>query len=454
MRITGFHSFRNVGRITRRLPRIALLTGLSLLMILAPSIAQAQDTQKDYEEECIGIGRGVGCALYDPNSSGCVTGGVSDGAVDIGATQEANAKTLIGVAKTLNIGQQGALIGLMVGLAESGLKNYANTGVPLSMQNPSWLALPEPRPLGKDHDSVGIMQQRPSTGWSTIASGDAALSNRDAIWQLMNPAYAAQAFFGSPPGSNMPPALSKGLQNKAGWQSMSPWIAAQKVQASAFSDGRNYKAKQAQAQQLLGQYWELSPPVGLAVPLGGGGSAANPTADPSLAECTGDASVNCSPDGTSLATDTRSKVVCIAKQELALWQVGQIQPGNGYFKYSQGRQENWCADFASWVYNRAGYPLAATKDGNVPLVKSIKEIGEKNQNFHWHPAGGYTPKPGDLAIHQIGRSHVNIVVAVNGTTVTLIGGNQGKKGFNNSLVTQYDIRGFGSDGTNGYVSPD
>lgn len=180
--------------------------------------------------------------------------------------QITNAKIVMGIAKTENLGQQGALIGLMVGLAESALLILANPNVPVSESNPA------KQGDGSDHDSVGIYQQRPSMSWSTLApdGGTAALSNKDAVWQLMDPAYAAEAFFGSPPGSNAPGPLSKGLQNKSGWQSMDPWLAAQAVQASGDSTGMNYKAQMGQAQNLISRYWNDAPAVPLPVPLSGG----------------------------------------------------------------------------------------------------------------------------------------------------------------------------------------
>lgn len=430
---------------------LALVIAACVLLPINSVFAQ-DDENKKYDYKCVA---GIGCALYDPNDLGCAGSGVVAGTITAGADQIANAKIVIGIAKTLNLGQQGALIGLMVGLTESGLKNYANTGVPVSMENPVWLALPEPRPLGRDHDSVGIMQQRPTTGWSTFAErgGDAALGNKDAVWQLMNPAYAAQAFFGSPPGANMSSALSKGLQNKPGWQTMAPWLAAQAVQASGFSDGSNYKEKQPAAQSMLNEHWNSAPAIPLPVPLTG---APGPGGVPGSAPECGNAAVDCNasaPAGN--LSQVRKDVVCIAQQELARWESEELKPGNGYFKYSQSRQENWCADFASWVYNQARYPLREGGEGNVAAVEGIQTIGEQGGKFKWHAVGtGYVPRPGDLAIHQIGQSHVNIVTAVNGNKITVIGGNQGVVGFTISSVTQYDIEGFGGDGINGYVTPD
>lgn len=65
-----------------------------------------------------------------------------------------------------------------------------------------------------DRDSQGLFQQRPSQGWGTVA-------------QVTTPKYAAGKFYS---------ALA-GVKDRG---KMSPWMAAQRVQRSAFSDGRNY----------------------------------------------------------------------------------------------------------------------------------------------------------------------------------------------------------------------
>ncbi len=170
--------------------------------------------------------------------------------------------------------------------------------------------------------------------------------------------------------------------------------------------------------------------------------------------------VNCSgsvPGATGLS-DIRRNVVCIAQQELKLWQSkpGYPHPGfaqNGYLKYSQNRTEEWCADFATWVYNEANYPVDKP-DWNVAYVPDIQSIGEQNKNFHWHPASsGYTPKPGDLAIH--GSSHVNIFVSSSGNTATYIGGDQGDGPYpGGSIVSTETGNGYYDNGITGYVSPD
>ncbi len=160
----------------------------------------------------------------------------------------------------------------------------------------------------------------------------------------------------------------------------------------------------------------------------------------------------------SSVESVRSRVVCLAKQELDLWQNGKLKGVDNYGKYSQNRSENWCADFASWVYNQASYPLSTARGGNISTVLMIKEIGDKGNDFLYHSDSAYIPKPGDMAIISTSSkdfSHLTIVVSVSENKLTLIGGNQGGDGdFNLSAVTSYEVNGFYGAGIVGYVSPE
>ena len=80
---------------------------------------------------------------------------------------------------------------------------------------------------GSDHDSLGLFQMRPQSGWGTVA-------------ELMDPQYQARAFFGGPTGPNYP--SPRGLLDIPGWQQMDPGEAAQAVEVSAHPDRyRNYE---------------------------------------------------------------------------------------------------------------------------------------------------------------------------------------------------------------------
>ncbi|HZM64405.1 MAG TPA: hypothetical protein VFB59_04700 [Candidatus Saccharimonadales bacterium] len=245
---------------------VTLATAPTVNVLAAPNdpeIPASEEDLKSYINDT---------AWYDPTIAACVKHRVA--AVDADQIQANNAKIIIGIAKTYDLGRKGALIGLMTSLQESNLRNHANDG--------SWpggeyadtglkeisMSFPH-EDVGNDHDSVGIMQQRPTTGWSTFGSG----INREVIGQLMNPAYAAQAFFGTPPGAKLPDglthpgALKKGLQNVENWENLAPGVAAQKVQVSAFPDA--YAKQQDKAQWFLDQYWESAGAIPLPVPIDG-----------------------------------------------------------------------------------------------------------------------------------------------------------------------------------------
>ena len=172
--------------------------------------------------------------------------------------------------------------------------------------------------------------------------------------------------------------------------------------------------------------------------------------------------VSCSSTSTDTSlSQVRQNVVCLAIQELNTWksQPGYPWHGNntyaesGYLKYSQNRREQWCADFASWLYDQSKYPLRPGSAWNIAYVPNIQAVGQENKNFHWHPESGYTPKPGDLAIH--GAGHVNVVEKVSGSSVTYIGGDQGNPDYpGGSVVSEGTVSGFHSDGITGFVSPD
>jgi len=193
------------------------------------------------------------------------------------------------------------------------------------------------------------------------------------------------------------------------------------------------------------------------------------------------ASVNCNNTSgvQSSLSPTRQKIVCIAEQQLALWESKKGYPypayaASGFLDYSLGVYEQWCADFASWVYNQAGVPFSNGNDGwDLAGVPDIVNQGQTNPNFSWHPSGsGYIPQPGDLAIYnENGQTdaHVNIFISYSDGVATYIGGDQGNPpdgvyGGNvtttppnppsESNVSTQIFSGYWGDGSIiGYVSP-
>jgi murein DD-endopeptidase MepM/ murein hydrolase activator NlpD len=149
--------------------------------------------------------------------------------VGLNRRQLTHAATIITIgSRTQGIGRQGVLIALMAALTESTLRMLANTSAyPESAGYPN-------DGLGSDHDSLGLFQMRPASGWGTVAD-------------LMNPEYQAQAFFGGPSGPNA--GSPRGLLDIAGWQGLDPGEAAQAVEVSAYPD--RYQNYQPVAEAIL-----------------------------------------------------------------------------------------------------------------------------------------------------------------------------------------------------------
>jgi LysM repeat protein len=115
------------------------------------------------------------------------------------AEMAANAAVIVQVGRDLGVSDYGIVIALATAMQESSLRNL------------SW----------GDRDSVGLFQQRPSTGWGTVE-------------QLTTPSYAARLFYGGP--SNPNAGFTRGLLDIPGWESLPLTVAAQSVQISAYPD--------------------------------------------------------------------------------------------------------------------------------------------------------------------------------------------------------------------------
>lgn len=107
---------------------------------------------------------------------------------------------------------------LIMGIAamtESSLRNLANPET-----YPETASLPDIDGSGDDHDSVGLWQMRPESGWGTPT-------------QCATISYEVSAFLGGPGPNGGSPA---GLFDISGWETMTPGEAAQAVEVSAFPD--------------------------------------------------------------------------------------------------------------------------------------------------------------------------------------------------------------------------
>ncbi|MFF0153031.1 hypothetical protein [Micromonospora sp. NPDC005203] len=129
--------------------------------------------------------------------------------IDLNGEKTANAKAIIAATKKAGLPERAAVISIATSLQESKLDNLGHLGD------------------ANDHDSLGLFQQRPSSGWGTPE-------------QITDPAYSTTAFL-------------KGLKQVDGWQDMPLTEAAQTVQVSAYPDA--YAQWEQQATDLVAQYW-------------------------------------------------------------------------------------------------------------------------------------------------------------------------------------------------------
>ncbi len=124
---------------------------------------------------------------------------VATGVTALTPEMATNAATIIAVGRSLGVGDYGLVIALATAMQESGLRNLGYG----------------------DRDSLGLFQQRPSTGWGTPT-------------QVTDPVYSARLFFGGPGNPNSP--NTRGLLDIPGWQTKTVTEAAQAVQLSAHPD--------------------------------------------------------------------------------------------------------------------------------------------------------------------------------------------------------------------------
>ncbi|KAB1153801.1 hypothetical protein F6X68_13730 [Micromonospora sp. AMSO12t] len=129
--------------------------------------------------------------------------------VDLSDEQVDNVKAIIAATKKAGMDERAAVVSIATALQESKLENLGHLGD------------------RNDHDSQGLFQQRPSSGWGTVE-------------QITDPEYSTMAFL-------------KGLKQVDGWQDMPLTKAAQTVQVSAYPD--HYAQWEQQAADLVTEHW-------------------------------------------------------------------------------------------------------------------------------------------------------------------------------------------------------
>jgi methylmalonyl-CoA mutase cobalamin-binding subunit len=134
-------------------------------------------------------------------------------------TQMTNAKRIVEQAKRMGLNERAQTIAIATALQESNLHNLASTVYAESYEYTD-------EGEGSDHDSVGLFQQRPQSGWGTVKN-------------LMKPEYAAEQFL-------------KALVQVPGWEDMPLTYAAQAVQVSAFPEA--YAKHETRATEIVSAF--------------------------------------------------------------------------------------------------------------------------------------------------------------------------------------------------------
>jgi hypothetical protein len=129
--------------------------------------------------------------------------------IELDDEQTANVKAIIAATKKAGMDERAAVVAIGTALQESKLENLGHLGD------------------RNDHDSQGLFQQRPSSGWGTVE-------------QITDPEYSTTAFL-------------KGLKQVDGWRDMPLTVAAQTVQVSAYPD--HYAQWERQAADLVAEHW-------------------------------------------------------------------------------------------------------------------------------------------------------------------------------------------------------
>jgi hypothetical protein len=142
----------------------------------------------------------------------------------------------------------------------------------------------------------------------------------------------------------------------------------------------------------------------------------------------------------------------------AYWQSGQADCGNANL------DEEWCADFAAWVWQKAGAEVTYDYvNGDInSSAASFYEWGVAHGT--WHPLGsGYRAQPGDVAVYgldvaNLTAAHVAIVVSdpAQQRGPNIISGDGDQTGFSR---VEYEPDRYYADASNasaplsGFVSP-
>lgn len=148
--------------------------------------------------------------------------------------------------------------------------------------------------------------------------------------------------------------------------------------------------------------------------------------------------VNASGSQFSLSSIETSQLSGTQRRVLELVQQEYDKQPSGYdetvLTYTEGFEESWCADFISWLFDRADTPFIHPDTGywRIPGVLTLQSY--YRQYDAYYEVGQYTPEFSDVAFYfgetpdGDSTEHVAMVLAVDSDTLTTIGGNETDQG--------------------------
>ncbi|BCL15391.1 hypothetical protein [Micromonospora sagamiensis] len=187
------------------------IAGLTAVAGIAAGPGLSQDTTPAVTTKPVAATQQVSTDRQQVSMDKLLPHGVPAGqsTVPLSGEQKANAKAIVEATKKAGMDERAAVVAIATSLQESKLENLGHLGD------------------RNDHDSQGLFQQRPSSGWGTVE-------------QITDPEYSTTAFL-------------KGLKQVDGWQDMPLTQAAQTVQVSAYPD--HYAQWEKQAADLVAELW-------------------------------------------------------------------------------------------------------------------------------------------------------------------------------------------------------
>lgn len=255
-----------------------------------------------------------------------------------------------------------AVLSIMAALQESHIRVLANPTYPETMDM-------DKDGVGSDHDSVGIFQQRPQSGWGEPK-------------QLMDSQYNIDAFIGGDKGPNK--GSPRGVLDTE-WESGPLGQVVQTVQGSAFPDA--YDQWEEDAKRMVGQVDGTYVPSAHDEDCADTGGSSESGGSEDSGSDSGEASeANFEEFDDEKISATRKKILEGAKDHIGtpyVW--GGTDPDSGWD----------CSGYVWWTYKNAGKDLGrTTADGYAHMGKETS-----------------TPKPGDVIVQNYqggGYQHIAI----------------------------------------------